>query len=150
MILETTHNGVTKIIIGTFPVILGGLIYLTYRTDTLFMFSWFNKIGLLDSIGLLRSNQQLQNLTIPSWVKFSLPDALWLFSFNYVLLTLWNFKINSQSAFWLFLAPTIGLFSEIGQLMGIIPGTFDSVDLLLLFIATVIPFLSVINLKSAK
>ncbi|MCZ8297714.1 MAG: hypothetical protein O9297_10910 [Flavobacterium sp.] len=139
-----------KIIIGTLPVIVGGLIYLTYRTDTLIMFDWFNKIGLSDTIDVLRSNQHLQNLTIPNWIKFSLPDALWLFSFNYVLLTLWNFNVNQQSAFWLFLAPTIGLFSEIGQLIGIVPGTFDIVDLVLLLIATLIPFLSVNNLKSIK
>lgn len=139
-----------KIIIGTLPVIVGGLIYLTFRTDTLTMFDWFNKIGLADAVGLLRSNQHLQALTIPSWIKFSLPDALWLFSFNYVLLTLWNFNINSQSAFWLFLAPTIGLFSEIGQLIGVVPGTFDFVDLVLLLIATFIPFLLVNNLKSIK
>ena len=139
-----------RIIIGTLPVIVGGLIYLTYRTDTLLMFGWFNKIGLSDTIELLRSNQQMQNLTIPSWVKFSLPDALWLFSFNYVLLTLWNFNLNRQSAFWLFLAPTIGLFSEVGQLIGVVPGTFDVMDLLLLLIATLIPSLLVNNFKSIK
>lgn len=139
-----------KIIIGTCPVIVGGLIYLTYRTDTLIMFAWLNKIGLTDTIVFLRSNQLLQNLTIPNWIKFSLPDALWLFSFNYVLLTLWNFNVNQQSAFWLFLAPTIGLFSELGQLVNIVPGTFDLVDLVLLLIATLIPFLLVNNLKSIK
>lgn len=152
VILKTRrHNGMTrKIIIGTLPVIVGGLIYLTYRTDTLIMFGWFNKIGLSDSVDFLRSNQHLQNLTIPSWIKFSLPDALWLFSFNYVLLTLWNFNINRQSAFWLFLAPTIGLLSEIGQFFGIVPGTFDIVDLVLLVFATLIPFLLVNNFKSIK
>jgi hypothetical protein len=147
----TRQNGMTrKMIIGILPVIVGGLIYLTYRTDSLLMFGWFNKIGLSDTIDLLRSNQLLQNLTIPNWIKFSLPDALWLFSFNYILLTLWNFNLNRQSAFWLFLAPTIGLFSEIGQLIGLVPGTFDLVDLLLLLIATLIPFLLVNNLKPIK
>jgi len=139
-----------KIIIGTLPVILGGLIYLTYRTDTLTMFDWFNKIGLADTVSLLRSNQHLQGLIIPNWIKFSLPDALWLLSFNYILLTIWDFNVNSQSAFWLFLAPLIGLFSEIGQLIGLVPGTFDLVDLALLLIATIIPFLLVKNLKEIK
>lgn len=141
---------IRKMIIGILPVIVGGLIYLTYRTDSLLMFGWFNKIGLSDTIDLLRSNQLLQNLTIPNWIKFSLPDALWLFSFNYILLTLWNFNLNRQSAFWLLLAPTIGLLSEIGQLIGVVPGTFDLVDLLLLLIATLILFLLVNNLKPIK
>lgn len=139
-----------KILIGTLPVFVGGLIYLTYRTDTLIMFGWFSNIGLSDTVDFLRSNQHLQNLNIPSWIKYSLPDALWLFSFNYVLLTLWDFNVNRHSAFWLFLAPAIGLFSEIGQLIGLVPGTFDFMDLVLLIIATLIPFLLVDNSKSIK
>jgi hypothetical protein len=152
MILKTTRyiRMTKKILLGTLPVIVGGLIYLTYRTDTLIMFGWFKQIGLSDMVKFLRSNQQLQNLTIPSWIKFSLPDALWLFSLNYILLTLWNFNVNRQSAFWLFLAPTIGLFLEIGQLVKIVPGTFDFMDLILLFVSTLIPFLFVNNLKSKK
>ena len=137
-----------KLIIGILPLIIGGLIYLTYRTDTLKMFGWFEYIGLSNTVDLFRSNQFLQSLTVPNWIKFSLPDALWLFSFNYILLTLWDFNVTRQSIFWLILAPTVGLFSEIGQLAGIIPGTFDIVDLVLLSIATIIAFLSIINLKS--
>lgn len=139
-----------QLIIGTLPVIFGGLIYLTYRTNTLLMFGWFEKIGLSDFVGFLRSNKQLQDFSIPTWIKFSLPDALWLFSFTYILLILWDFKVNRQSLFWLLFAPTIGLFSEIGQLVGIVSGTFDLIDLVLLFIATVLPFFSIINLKTLK
>ena len=135
-----------KIILGILPVIAGGLIYLTYRTETLTMFGWFSNIGLSDFVDFLRSNKYLQSLTIPNWIKFSLPDALWLFSFNYILLTLWSFNVNRQSAFWLFLAPTIGLFSEIGQLTGVVQGTFDIVDLVLLLIATLLSFLSIVLL----
>lgn len=139
-----------RILAGTLPVILGGLIYLTYRIDSLLMFAWFEKIGLSDHVDFLRSNEFLQSLTIPNWLKFSLPDALWLFSFIYVLLALWDFQINRQSTFWILLASTIGLFSELGQLIGIVPGTFDIVDLILIIIATILPFFSVINLKSIK
>lgn len=134
-----------KIIIGTLPVIVGGLIYLTYRTDTLIMFGWFKKIGLKDTIEFLRSNQLLQSLIIPNWVKFSLPDALWLFSFTYVTLFIWDNKMSKQSIFWIFLAPFIGIFSEAGQLIGIIPGTFDKIDLILLLIAAILPFKSQLN-----
>lgn len=136
--------------IDALPIVLGGLIYLTYRTETLLMFGWFNKIGLSEMVSFLRSNEQIQNLTIPDWVKFSLPNALWLFSFTYALLILWDFKINKQSAFWLFIVPTAGLSSEIGQSIGIISGTYDKVDLLLLLIATVLPFSQLKNLKTIK
>lgn len=139
-----------KILIGTLPVLLGGLIYLTYRADTLLMFSWFKNIGLTDFVNFLRTDNHLQNLTVPNWVKFSLPDALWLFSFTYIILLFWDFKINRQSIAWVLLAPTVGLVSELGQLVGFIPGTFDKVDFLLLLLATVLPFYFVSNLKSIK
>lgn len=139
-----------KILIGTLPVLLGGLIYLTYRADTLLMFIWFKYIGLTGFINFLRTDNLLQNLTIPNWVKFSLPDALWLFSFTYSILLLWDFKLNRQSVIWIFLAPTVGLFSELGQLVGAIRGTFDNVDLLLLLLATILSFSFVINFKSIK
>lgn len=140
-----------RLLIGILPVFVGGFIYLTYRTTNLLMFVWFEKIGLDELISSLRTNYYLQNLIIPDWVKFSLPDALWLFSFVYVLLTLWNFRINKNSIFWILLAPIIGVFSEFGQLIGIIPGTFDIADLLLLILASILPFLSlIINFKITK
>lgn len=137
-----------KILIGTLPVFLGGLIYLTYRADTLLMFSWAKYIGLTDFVNFLRTDNFLQNLTIPNWVKYSLPDALWLFSFTYIILLLWDFKINRQSVLWIFLTPTVGLFSELGQLVEIIPGTFDKIDLLLLLLAAIFPLTFVSNSKS--
>lgn len=139
-----------KIFIGFLPVFLGGLIYLTYRADTLLMFNWLKFIGFTELVNFLRTNNQLQNLTIPHWVKFSLPDALWLYSFTYTILLLWDFKITRQSVLWIFLAPTVGIFSEIGQLIRIIPGTFDSTDLLLLLLSASLPFYSVSNLKLIK
>lgn len=141
---------IKRTIIGVLPVILGGLIYLTYRTDSLIMFDWFEKIGLSNAINFLRSNQIIQSLKIPNWIKFSLPDALWLFSFTYITMIIWNYKINKQSFFWIFLAPFIGIFSEIGQYIGIIPGTFDKVDLILLLIAAILPFNYITQIKTIK
>ena len=146
-----TRNVWTNRILTTLiPLIFGGLIYLTYRVETLKMFRWFDNIGATDFIIFLRTNEILQPISLPQWVKFSLPDALWIFSFTYFMLTIWKFKITKSSAFWIFLAPTIGLFSEIGQLIGLIPGTFDLVDLVLLIVAMAIPFsqLAIINFKT--
>lgn len=139
-----------KILIAILPVLTGGFIYLTYRTDDLILFDWFNWIGLSGNVEQLRTNRFLQSLTIPNWVKFNLPDALWMFSLNYVVLALWNFSVNRQSAFWLLLTPTVGFAYEIGQLVGLVPGTFDIVDLFLLLIASLLPLLFVTNLKTIK
>lgn len=139
-----------KILIAILPVLTGGFIYLTYRTDNLILSDWFNWIGLSGNVEQLRTNRFLQSLTIPNWVKFNLPDVLWMFSLNYVVLALWNFSVNRQSAFWLLLTPTVGFAYEIGQLVGLVPGTFDIVDLFLLLIASLLPLLFVTNLKTIK
>lgn len=139
-----------KILIAILPVLAGGFIYLTYRKDDLILFDWFNSIGLSSKVELLRTNQFLKSLAIPGWVKFYLPDALWMFSLSYVVLALWDFNVNRQSAFWLMLTPTVGFAYEIGQLVGLVPGTFDIVDLFLLLIASLLPLLFVTNLKTIK
>ena len=127
------------------PLILGAFIYVIYRSETLYFFTWINKVGLTDTVENLRSNRYLQEIKFPIWVKFSLPDALWLFSFNYILLIFWKFDLNRDSAIWLFLSSSIGILSEIGQLIELLPGTFDPFDLGLLLIATLIPFLFMKN-----
>jgi hypothetical protein len=137
-----------KIATALIPLLLGGLIYITYRTETLLMFSWFENLRLQFITDAFRSNIFLQNLNIPDWIKFSLPDALWLFSFTYTILFLWNFTITRQSIIWICVAPVIGLVSELGQLVSIIPGTFDVTDLILLILAALLPLLTVKNLKS--
>lgn len=148
---QVKRNVLTKrITIALLPLFLGGLIYLTYRVETLSMFRWFDNIGATKFIYFLRTNEILQNVRLSEWIKFSLPDALWIFSFTYIMLTIWKFKITQSSAFWIFLAPTIGLVSEIGQLFGFISGTFDIVDLILIIVALTIPLSRIVifNFKS--
>lgn len=134
-----------RILTSLLPLIFGGLIYLTYRVETLKMFGWFDSMKATDFINFLRTNDFLQTINLPEWIKYSLPDALWIFSFTYFMLTIWKFKITQSSAFWIFLAPVIGLFSELGQLYGVVPGTYDPVDLILIIVAMTVPFLKIVN-----
>jgi hypothetical protein len=130
-----------NLIVAISPVVLGGLIYLTYRVEKLQMFTWSEKTGTSSIVYFLRTTKILQSIQLPAWVKFSLPDALWAFSFTYAMLLIWQFKITKINAFWVFIAPLTGIASELGQYWGYLPGTYDQVDLLLLLIATFIPFL---------
>jgi|SRR5690554_48677 len=139
-----------KIALGLTPTFLGGLIYLVYRNDSLEMFNWFEQINLGSFVNFLRTNEFLQNLSLPAWVKYSLPNALWLFSFTYLLLLIWNFKINKQSILWVFIAPVIGVAFEVGQFFKLVSGTFDINDLFLLTLAAILPFSLMLNLKTTK
>jgi len=123
----------------TVPLLVGGLIYILWRTDSLLMFHWFDSIGIDNTIKVARGFTGIFNL--PQWIIFSLPDALWVFAFTNMMIIIWNHEISRQSFFWIISAPFIGIFSEIGQALGFVPGTYDSVDLLFILIASALPFI---------
>ena len=143
-------NVVKKTMIAFIPVILGGIIYAIYRTENLKMFKWFKELGIYNEIKNIRDNDGVKTVKMPDWIIYSLPDALWLLSLNFIILIFWKFKINKHSIIWIISTTIIGLYSEIGQYLKIIPGTFDYKDLISLIIAIIVPFLFLKNLKSIK
>lgn len=128
------------------PLLIGGLIYISFRVESLRMFSWFNSISLSEVIIRIRNYTLNYDFLIPDWVKFSLPDGLWLFSFTSLTLITWKSEINSSNLFWLIGLPIIALLSEIGQSISIIPGTFDWIDIAMYLFGFMLPF--IINKKS--
>lgn len=122
-------------------LLTGGLIYILFRASTLKMFGWFNKIGLTYVINTARDFTLNYSGYFPNWFKFSLPDGLWLFSYVCLLHLIWYDKEIKKSLHWTLIVPTIAILSELGQLAKIIPGTFDSVDLIFYIIGTISPFL---------
>jgi len=108
------------------------------------MFSWFNYLGLANAFNWCRE-MTFGQFSLPSWVIFSLPDALWVFSFTSLMLIIWHDNFSKSSIFWLLLAPLIGLFSEVGQIIKFVPGTFDQTDLCLILIASILQFLQILK-----
>lgn len=135
------HNRLTLTVI--LPLLIGGLIYILFRADSLLMFRWLDTIGLRQVIETAR--QFIEHSYLPSWTIYSLPDALWVFSFTNFMLIIWHDKFSAQTAFWVFIAPTVGLLSEIGQAFHFIRGTFDPTDLALILIASTIPYITAIK-----
>jgi hypothetical protein len=68
---------------------------------------------------------------LPSIVKYSLPDGLWLFSGLLLLRTLWA---ENRRAFGVYRAVfvTLALLFELAQLAHITPGTFDAIDIIIM------------------
>jgi hypothetical protein len=106
------------------PLTAGGLIYIVFRTKSLRMFSWFESIGINTQISFLREYFSPLKYWLPSWVYFSLPDGLWVYSFTSIILILWAGKIN----FWLIIPFSFGILIEILQGLSF-KGTFDYLDL---------------------
>ncbi len=130
------------------PLTSGGLTYILFRKDSLRMFSWFHKIGLSELISSARVFAS--SFAPPDWVIYSLPDALWLFSFTSLILLLWENKLTRNAIFWSTAATVIGICSEIGQALKLVPGTFDSLDLLFLLLASTLSFILTFRNRTTK
>ena len=120
-------------IIGTVSIILGGMFYVLWRKQSLLMFSWFDAIGLKSIIASLRDIAGSCSPAIPEWLYLSLPNALWAFGGILLFYSIWKDSF-AERMFWVLLFSTIAVGSEIGQLIGIVPGTYDTVDMELMLI----------------
>lgn len=107
------------------PITLGGLIYISFRSKTLRMFSWIEFIGLEAQIFSLREYTIPLKQSLPTWFYFSLPDGLWVYSFTSATLILSSGSLN----YWISVPVLTGIFVEIAQGLKIFPGTFDLLDL---------------------
>ena len=110
------------------PVIAGGLIYVRWRDANLLMFKWFRVLGLETIVGWLRVGA-----SEPSgwsfWLAYSLPDGLWVYALTALMIFLWRDSHSPMKFFWPSLGLLLGAGSELGQLAGIVPGSFDVIDL---------------------
>jgi hypothetical protein len=106
----------------------GGVVYLLWRSPTLWMFDW------LTSMGLDAPVRDLRILTArykpPTWILYSFPDGAWAFSGTLTMRAIWFGSEILQRHFWIGLIPALALGSEFGQLLRMVPGEFDYSDLL--------------------
>jgi hypothetical protein len=110
------------------PMLLGGLLYVLFRSTNLRMFNWFTFFGLENLIQYARINVlQIKNY-MPSWVYFSLPDGLWVYSFTSSILIYWNNEWQ-KAKIWLLIPFIGGCLIEILQRFDLFSGTFDILDL---------------------
>ena len=127
---------VVTIVIAFMCVFMCGMMYITFRPDTLKMFHWFKVFGLLDYLTELQHNPA----RVPSWMLYNLPDGAWLFAYSILIGMIWNFKIRDC---WMFILvmPLICIPHELFQALGVMHGTYDFQDVLAYTVAIIIGFL---------
>lgn len=116
-------------------LLLGGLIYVIYRDRSLLMFNWFDAIGIGNAVNWLRS--LFQGERIYGWVKYSLPDGLWVFSYMFIVDAIWDGQKNAISITFLWGLPIVAVFSELLQYFGLLPGVFDWMDVVSYMLAII-------------
>lgn len=104
-------------IIGITLLCVGGYIYITSRPATL-LFVMCNKILCTNS------------LSLPSFVVFNLPGGLWSASYMLVMHPLVRHESLQRRIATITAIPMLGIVSELMQVVGWLPGTFDTLDLI--------------------
>lgn len=117
-----------KVYIALIALAIGSLIYIIFRSKNLLMFQWFDTLNLTSIVNDLRNNYS--QIPIYSWIKYSMPAGLWLFAYMYIIDAIWGKEYISFKRAFLWTLPIIAILSEFLQLMKILPGTFDVLDIL--------------------
>ncbi|MHD0318300.1 hypothetical protein [Fusobacterium sp. THCT1E2] len=120
-----------KLFLIFFPLFLGIGIYLLYRSRNLFYFKLIHSTFLSKPVLHIRDFAKLYRKMFSTWVVYSLPDGLWLFSFGAALLVDRTFYFYD---FVVFTSIYIGMIIlEFLQLYfgghGSMIGTFDTMDI---------------------
>lgn len=117
------------------PVFSGALLYVGFRAEHLVGWRWADAIGLGAAARSLRDLLRI-GPELPAWVRFTLPDALWVYALTFVIARLQRGATPAERAAWLATAFALGPGAELGQAAALVPGTFDPADL----IATLVAF----------
>lgn len=132
-----------KIIHAFFSMFIGSMIYILFREKRLLMFKWFKFIKLDFVINFSRDSFYKYRIYIPKNILFSLPDALWVYSFTMFLSIYFKNKIILSSIF-------VGsMIIEILQLW-FVTGTFDMYDVIYMFILYLIAMYFIEKIRREK
>lgn len=119
---------------------LGLGIYIIFRPTTLLMFRWADFLGLTGIIGLLRDWMAHFGIYLPKFVIFSLPFALWVLAYLFLISYIWMGEKCLFQQIWFCCIPLVAIVAELAQIKHIIPGSFDVKDLVAIIFATVFGF----------
>lgn len=120
-------NVTMRMIVALALVVTGAIIYMLFRDKTILIFKWIDIFHLDNALDYCRN--LTRNITVPDFVKFCVPDGLWLASYILVMDTIWHNEDLGKQLFWCLLLPAISILSEIMQYFGMLVGTYDFGDL---------------------
>ena len=121
------------------PLLIGSLIYVLFRSESLIMFTWFDNLGILEQIKEYRVMFYSFKQLLPNWIIYSLVDGLW--GYTFVSAYLIYFKID----YWLIVPFLLSVGVEVLQYFQLFQGTFDVIDLLCYIVGYTLPFLLLKN-----
>ena len=142
--LEARHKTLTRTfeaILGIVLLSCGCMVYLLFRSKSLYIHVWCEDLGLAGIVESMRF--ATQGLPITDFVKFSLPDGLYCAAYLLIMDSIWHKEKGVMKYITLSIVPIVTIASEALQYFGIVRGTFDILDM----ICYVVPPLAYIMLK---
>jgi hypothetical protein len=124
-----------------FPLFIGIAIYAVFRDNDLMIYSWIPSLNSAKNV--IDANVSIPALhpVIKDFIVFSLPDGLWLYAFTGFMILIWNKSDSRFKYVWMNIGGIIALCHEVGQGLGLFPGTFDIIDIIVYLTAIPIAFL---------
>ena len=104
------------------------------------MFKWAENLGLKQILSSIRESTSVTNSNQMKYVIFSTPFGMWVISFCCFIGAIWHNDSSVAAIIWRLFVPAIAISSELLQFVGLLPGTYDTNDLLFLIISTIIGF----------
>ncbi len=118
----------TQIFLGGMLLLCACIIYLLFRSKSIYLYQWCMAVGLTDIIDQLRKG--LQSWILPDFFRYSLPDGLYCASYILLMDVLWKRSRLSIRLLVVSAIPLIAVVHESLQAAGVVRGTFDWWDLL--------------------
>jgi hypothetical protein len=129
--MQIKYKLIRYILFVLLPLLIGGLIYISYRPTSLYMFSWFEVLGINEYTTTIRTLLEPYSNSLPFWIIYSLPHGLWVFSYMMFMGEFWNYNIKTNNVIWYILGPCMAIGGEIGQYILIVPGNYSFMDMFL-------------------
>ncbi len=129
-------------------VALGGIIYIFLRPPGYAFIHWLDASGVKDLTNQLKGCSLFPAHAVPGWVVYSLPNALWAFSYSLIITGIWFRGRSGLKYFWLASIPFLVTGFELLQLTGTIPGTFCPQDMVLGITGMISGFLAGLKLTN--
>ena len=136
-----------QILAGVILLVAGGLIYTLFRPTTLLGFRITDAIGLSPLINNWRTALATQQPA--PFIVYCLPNGLWSAAFILIMDRLFAHQPLRQRLCWTAVIPGIGIAAELLQAVGIVPGTFDWLDILCYAVPYLV-YVDIIKLKSTN
>ena len=136
-----------QILAGVILLVAGGLIYTLFRPTTLLGFRLTDAIGLSQLINNWRTALATQQPA--PFIVYCLPNGLWSAAFILIMDRLFAHQPLRQRLCWTAVIPGIGIAAELLQEVGIVPGTFDWLDILCYAVPYLV-YVGIIRLKSTN